>query len=394
MPDNMTPAAIVDDAIARTGVSDLGDDWFLGPLAAWSEDLTQRNLNDFGRRFMRSLAVSDVSRRLAVLDTIRNNPEILEVKIPPIVYITGLERSGTTILHNLLALHPQLRPLLRWELMEPIPPPTTATYKSDPRIAAVQTSIEPLRGSLLEHMHWVDADQPEECVWGFIDCVGMLGQAASFCMPQWSDFIRNSDLTPAFQHYRSVLQLLTWQHPPAANERLVLKAPQISGQVDSFAGVFPEAEFVVTDRDPFRSLVSVMVMVANIIDPFCVENPAGSAAVLDATVDFFGARLSSISDFTDAHPDRITHMSYPALATDATPTVLGFLDQLGLATDAELERRIDEHLQAQRAGSRAAPPTTLEVPGLNHDSIGAVPAIDAYCSRFGIEAERERLTGR
>ncbi len=102
MPENMTPAAIVDDAIERTGGSDLGDDWFLGPLAAWSEDLTQRNLNDFGRRFMRSLAVSDVSRRLAVFDTIRNNPEILEVKIPPIVYITGLERSGTTILHNLL----------------------------------------------------------------------------------------------------------------------------------------------------------------------------------------------------------------------------------------------------------------------------------------------------
>lgn len=105
--------------------------------------------------------MNDVSRRLVVIDTIRNVPEILEVEIPPIVYITGLERSGTTILHNLLALHPQLRPLLRWELMDPVPPPTTATYASDPRIAAVQTSIEPLRGSLLEHLHWADADQPE-----------------------------------------------------------------------------------------------------------------------------------------------------------------------------------------------------------------------------------------
>jgi len=31
------------------------------------------------------------------------------VPLPPIVYITGLERSGTTLLHNLLALHPQAR---------------------------------------------------------------------------------------------------------------------------------------------------------------------------------------------------------------------------------------------------------------------------------------------
>lgn len=40
MHENMKPAAIVDDAIKRTGVSDVGDDWFLRPLAAWSEDLT------------------------------------------------------------------------------------------------------------------------------------------------------------------------------------------------------------------------------------------------------------------------------------------------------------------------------------------------------------------
>jgi len=42
----------------------------------------------------------------------------------------------------------------------------------------VQGSIDKLRGSLLERMHWVNADEPEECVWGFIDSVGMLGQAA------------------------------------------------------------------------------------------------------------------------------------------------------------------------------------------------------------------------
>ena len=108
--------------------------------------------------------------------TLREHPEIASVPIPRIVYITGLERSGTTLLHNLFALHCYGRALLRWELMEPVPPPEVQTYATDARIGTVQASVDKLRGSTLEHMHWVNADEPEECVWGFIDAVSMLGQ--------------------------------------------------------------------------------------------------------------------------------------------------------------------------------------------------------------------------
>jgi hypothetical protein len=50
---------------------------------------------DRGRRFLRSLAVRDLGRRLRVLDTLRRHPEIAAVPVPPIVDITGPERSGT-----------------------------------------------------------------------------------------------------------------------------------------------------------------------------------------------------------------------------------------------------------------------------------------------------------
>jgi hypothetical protein len=177
--------SLLDAAERATGLDDFGDDWFMRPLGAWAADLQQPHLNEFGRGFLRSLAVRDLGRRLRVLHTLRQHPEIAEVAIPQIVYITGLERSGTTLLHNLLARHPQARALLRWELMGPLPPPTTLLHASDPRVASVQASIERLRGSMLEHMHWVNADEPEECVWGFIDAVSMLGQSPALCMPQW-----------------------------------------------------------------------------------------------------------------------------------------------------------------------------------------------------------------
>jgi Sulfotransferase family len=385
---------IVEDAIAATGIRDVGDDWFMTPLAAWASDLEQSNLTDRGRRFFRSLAVRDVSRRLRVLDTLREHPEIDDVEIPPIVYITGLERSGTTVLHNLVALHRSSRALLRWELMEPVPPPTTATYETDPRIAAVQASVEPLRGSLLEQMHWVNADEPEECVWGFIDCVSMLGQAPSFCMPSWRRFISEADQTPAFEHYRQVVQLLTWQHPVDPGGFLVLKAPQIALHLDSFADVFSEARFVVTDRDPYRALVSVRVLGQSIVEPFCVVNPVTHPGPhdVDQAVSVEN-KLAAIQAFTDARPERIVHLGYPDLVDEPSSTVTGLLDTIGVPVDPELADRIDAFLTAQRAGRRSAPPASLDTFGYDHADVLARPVIARYCARFGVDPERSRLTG-
>lgn len=394
MGDELTAAAIVDDARESTGLDDIGDDWFLRPLAAWADDLHGDNLTDSGRAFLRRLAVSDVARRLQVLAEIDRHPEILDVEIPPIVHITGLERSGTTLLHNLLAQHSALRPLLRWELMRPVPPPTSDTCADDPRIAQVQASIEPLRGTLLERMHWVDADDPEECVWGFIDMTGLLGQSAGLCMPAWFDVLTTSDLTQTFEDYRRVIQLLTWQHPVPTGGRLVLKAPQISRDLTTFAAVFPEAHFVVPDRDPYRTLSSMMVMGASLMDAFCIDNPVRHpSADAHDWVGTTGERLAAIARFGDDRPDRITHVPYPELARRPRATALELADVLAVPADPDFGSALDAFIDAQRAGRRVAPPERLDTFGPDRDAIWSDPDIASYCARFGIEPEHRRLTG-
>ena len=81
------------DAAEAAGLDDFGDTWFLGPLSAYVADLDQPNLTQFGQELLRSRAVGDVARRLRVLATLREHPEIASVPIPPIVYVTGLERA-------------------------------------------------------------------------------------------------------------------------------------------------------------------------------------------------------------------------------------------------------------------------------------------------------------
>jgi hypothetical protein len=383
---------ILDEAAERAALDDFGDPWFLGPLSAYTADLAQPNLTEFGRQFLRSRAVGDLVRRLRVLETLRRHPEITEVQIPPIVYITGLERSGTTLLHNLLALHRDARVLRRWELLEPVPPPEAATYDTDPRIARVQRQSDGLRGTMLEQMHWVNATDPEECVCGFIDSVSMFAWAASPCLPTWWRFLTEGDLRPALEHYRQVVQLLLWRHPAEPGGFLVLKAPQISRHVAPFAEVFPEARFVITDRDPYRCIVSLAVLGHAIAGWFCTVNPLtddGHRSRMSSHE--VPGKLASLAAFTADASSRAMHVSYPELVRAPVDVVQRALEPNG--ADDELPAKVAAYLQRQQAGERAAPPVTLDSMGYDRATVWADPVIRSYCERFGIEPERTRLIG-
>jgi Sulfotransferase family len=386
--------AICEDAAAASGVDDFGDQWFLGPLAAWAEDLAQPNLTDFGRRFLRSLAVKDLARRLKVLDVLRRHPEIGDVPIPPVLHITGLERSGSTLLHNVLARRRDARAFLRWELMQPVPPPEAESYGHDPRIAAVQASVEKLRGSPLERMHWVNAHEPEECAWGFIDAVSMLGQAPLFCMPQWRRFLIEEDPTPAYRHYRRVVQMLLWKHPVPPEGCLVLKSPQIATHVARFAEVFPEAHFVIPDRDPYRCLVSLTAMCHGIVEPFTISNPLADDGVRQRiALGWITPKLTSLAAFSTVKPERITHIAYPDLVGNPTDSAHSIFTAAGLPVDDGIGTEIAAFLDSQRGGGRTAPPEKLATLGYAEDDVRSDPAVRDYCDRFDVQPETERLTG-
>lgn len=58
------------------------------------------------------------------------------------IIIIGMGRSGTTILHELLALDPLNRTPATWEVDMPFPAPEAATYDNDPRIEEIQSRLD------------------------------------------------------------------------------------------------------------------------------------------------------------------------------------------------------------------------------------------------------------
>lgn len=387
-------AAIEHEAAESTGLSDFGDRSFEGPLLAWVTDLRNPNLSDFGRKFLRRLATRDLCRRLKVLAYLAEHPEILKVEIPPIVFITGAARTGSTLLHNLMATHPRCRTLLRWELMEPLPPPASETFATDPRIAALQKSIEPLRGSQLERMHWVDADEPDENAWGFLDCTGMLGRGITPLMKTWSRWMVDNDFGPTYRDFRKLVQLLIWKCPPPADGHLVLKCVMTTMKVQEFADVFPEASLVITHRDPFRALVSSCVTGDAICQPFLRASPGPLHEDGLRGQDAFGLQrraLHALVGLAQSGSAKVVNVRYADLMSNAVATTRSIYECLGMDAPAGLEERIAGFLREQRRGRRAAPPRSLETFGYQADAIWRDPAVTEYCASFGIERELSRM---
>src|SRR5687768_17463241 len=68
-----------------------------------------------GRRSTRRRLVELLANRLRIAATLHRHPEIRERSVRHPVYLTGLPRTGTSALFNLLAVDPHHRPLLLWE---------------------------------------------------------------------------------------------------------------------------------------------------------------------------------------------------------------------------------------------------------------------------------------
>ena len=130
------------DGVLRTaseragGLDDLGDGPFVEGLSRFVDSLAaEGQLNDIGRIISNERMLLHTVNRLGYVDDRKNFPEIAAQEIVKPVFIIGMPRTGTTILHDILACDPRSRAPLTWEVMFPSPPPETATFETDPRIA-------------------------------------------------------------------------------------------------------------------------------------------------------------------------------------------------------------------------------------------------------------------
>jgi len=107
----------------QTGLDDFGDNRFLEPMTFLLESIEREaKLNALGRFVFYQHAIQLLRNRLYLERDSQVDRRISRQKIARPVFITGLPRTGTTLLHSLLAQDEELFVApLTWEVIYPSP---------------------------------------------------------------------------------------------------------------------------------------------------------------------------------------------------------------------------------------------------------------------------------
>src|SRR5438876_5381832 len=217
---------LVEAARAATGLDDFGEPAWQTGLDRYVDSLNNdARLHELGEQVVAGEIVDYLSTRLGLLEWRRQHPEIADADVVPPIVIVGQARTGTTILHDLLAQDPANRVPLTWEVDRPLPPPETATYATDPRIAASQELLDGVELVIpgFQAMHPMGALLPQECVRMTGGDFRSMIFPTQYRVPSYARWlIDKADMASAYAYHRIFLQHLQSRHPAP---RWVLKSP-------------------------------------------------------------------------------------------------------------------------------------------------------------------------
>lgn len=255
------PEALLQEAAAKTGLSDFGEPSFREGLAVFCRALeTEAKLSDFGRTLLHQKIIELLCNRLGVEDWYRRHPEIEHETIEAPLVIVGLPRTGTTLLQRLLAQDAQFYSMPWWESRYPVPFPDEDLRHPIRRIEQARAEVKVMVEAMpkLLTIHPMDADQADEEVMlmehSFIAALNTYA-----CIPSYMDWLAKADERPAYAYLRRMLKFLQWQKRARGitAQRWVLKSPHHLLRMHIMLELFPGARVIQTHRDPVETIPSI-----------------------------------------------------------------------------------------------------------------------------------------
>lgn len=255
---SLSTDTILTEASNRAGgISDFGDTQFKSSLDLLVNSLkSEASLTEMGEIIATERLLQHAVNRLNYINDRRNNPGIAEEKIVKPVFIVGMPRTGTTILHDILAQDSRNRAPLTWELTFPSPPPERATYLTDPRIEVCEAMFPDIDDQIpgFKAMHPMGAKLSQECVVMMGDAMCSALFHNQFRVPTYQDYVDNeAPWAKVYEFHQQQLQHLQWKCP---GDRWVLKTGGHLWGLEHLLRQYPDARIVFTHRDPVKSMAS------------------------------------------------------------------------------------------------------------------------------------------
>lgn len=378
------------DLLARAsrsaGLSDFGDDTFREPLRLLLDSFEgEAHLTTLGRVIARTDMVRLLENRLHIVDTLKRHPEITTAGLERPIFIIGLPRTGTSILHELMAQDPANRVPMSWEVQTVWPPPERATYDIDPRIAAVDKHFDGVDRIIsgFKQMHPMGALLPQECVALMAHDFATMIYHTTHNVPRYQTWLEQTDMRWVYASHRRQLQYLQW-HCPA--ERWVLKSPGHLWWFAAMLAIYPDARIIQTHRDPLKVIASLTSLVTYLRSMASDDvDPAAIGADWTARLAHGLQNSMTVRDRAQLDAGRVFDLQFNQFVGNEIPMIRRIYDHFDLDFTAEAESRMQRFLAANPADKHGRHRYTLADAGL--DAATERRRYTAYQERFGVASE-------
>jgi hypothetical protein len=332
--------SLIRAARKATGLKYFGKDFLDEPLERLLYSIREEaGLHPVGNFITRQRMINLLCVRLRAEELFRKYPAILEQPLLPAWVILGLQRTGTTKLHRLLAADENNRVVLSWEAINPVPL-GDHDGKPDKRIAIARTSERALRlmAPGFFAIHPVEHNAPEEDILLLDTTFLSTTPEATMNVPSYAAWLEKTDQSPAYAYMVKLLKLLQWQRP---GKRWILKSPHHLEFTDLINRHFDEVHFLWTHREVTECIPSFISMAAHSRGIF--SDMADGNTIARHWIRKTGFMLQKALDYRRAnqHKQQFTDIFYPDLR-DTSAEVLTRVYQLDGGMTPELLARFNK----------------------------------------------------
>ena len=387
MAAGLDASAMLTGAQAETGLDDYGDATLPERFALAVDHLNGIGMDANGIEQAERVCHSLLTSRLEFIEDRNRYPIAAEVIDRP-MFVTGEPRSGTTLMHALMAVDPNARALRFWEVMYPSPPPGT-TRPDDPRRGRADADWREINAKmpkwLLSHPYndmLGDGLPEDERTWAFDFRV--MTPTAWWRVPMQALVAGlPTDSAAQYRLHKAMLQQFQFGRP---RKYWVLKGFHGS-RLREFFDTYPDANLLWLHRDPVQVAASRTMMMADILDG--IVGPIDLAVETKKHLEMTRASIANTMTNPMVYDPRILHIPYADFIADPVATVGRYYAFCGraLTTDAEASMRdYLAHNRGDRYGKFRYSTSLLTDIGENLEDLHAEFA--PFRERFGVIIEK------
>ncbi len=366
-------SALMAAATERTGgLSDFGDPAFRPALDRMLQSVREEaQMTQAGQTLFTQRVLESLSNRLTLEHYCASHPEILAERIERPVVIVGLPRTGTTMLHRVLARDPRFYTMAWWEARFPSPLSEHDVVNPSRRIEMAKAEVKAMIAAVPEvlTMHPLDAELPDEEVL-LMEHAFMSAFDSYANVSGYMDWLWQQDQTSAYTYLRKQLQFLQWQKRKrgVTAERWLLKAPHHTHLMPTLFKVFPDVKVIQTHRDPLQTIPSMGSFAYTLWQIF--SDKADPAQAGRQWSDKFARGMRNAMAFRETVPsDRFMDVWYLDAVAHSMDVVEQVYPFIGMAFDDATRQRMQQWMGASKRESRPTHEYSIERMGLSEDQL-------------------------